>query len=234
MKSTRDSVVINSSKFATYTLAGAAAAIGVSETADADITYNAIGTLLEDTVVDGGNGPGITLSFGPASSYGLDLFHVTPFSSNPGVGIALAGALFGGSLNNVSVAGFSNTAGTYLYASNVASGASIGGLSNWLPASGAGTMAFGSNPGTSQFQGAGEGFLAVRFNDGGGFVYGWVRVNMTGAPLNSFTVVDYGFADQNELLAAGEGTPIPEPGSLAGLALGAVGLANWRRRRQNG
>ncbi len=233
-KQPRRKVVISSKKFAAYTMAGAAASLGVSETVDADITYSPVGVLLQDTVPDGANGPALQLPFGDASSYNLNLFH---FLANSTSGIALAGVQFvGTSLNQVSIAGsvqiFTTATGmvTYSYASNVISGAAISGLTNWLAASGIGTMAFRGGYGGDQFLGAGEGFLAVRWDDGNGLSYGWIRVDMNGAPENSFTVVDYAFADPGESLMVGEGV-IPEPGSLAGLALGATGLAAWRRRR---
>ena len=73
---------------------------------------------------------------------------------------------------------------------------------------------------------AGEAFIGVKFSTNR---FGWIRVNMGGAPLNSFTIVDFAFAGPNEPITAGQ---VPEPGSLGLLALGAGGLATWRRRRK--
>lgn len=227
----RSKVVINARKFATYSLAGAAAAAGMSETADADITYNNLGILMQDTNSSDGMGLLLRIGFGSSGSYNLDLTHqLLPSATfGPSFGFAAAGgSLGGGSLNGVSIAGI---AGTFSYASNVASGQAISALTNWLSASAAGSMAFGPGYGGDQFLSAGEGFMAVRWNDGADTFYGWVRVNMNGASENSFTVVDYAFAGPGESLMTGEGV-VPEPGSLAGLALGAAGLAAWRRRRE--
>jgi hypothetical protein len=51
---------------------------------------------------------------------------------------------------------------------------------------------------------------------------------MNGSPLNSFTMVDYAWADPGETILTGQ---IPEPGSLGLLALGALGLVAWRKQR---
>jgi hypothetical protein len=52
----------------------------------------------------------------------------------------------------------------------------------------------------------------------------------------SFTVLDYAWADPGEPIKTGQtsssGTVIPEESSLGGLALGAVGITLWRRRRK--
>ena len=51
---------------------------------------------------------------------------------------------------------------------------------------------------------------------------------MDGAPGNSFTVVDYAYGDAGDSVDTGQ---VPEPGSLALLALGGAGLIAWRKRR---
>jgi len=75
---------------------------------------------------------------------------------------------------------------------------------------------------------AGTAFIGFRFNAGGGMEFGWARITMDGAPGNSFTVVDYAWGDPGTQIATGQ---IPEPGSLALLAIGAVGLLAWRKQR---
>jgi len=75
---------------------------------------------------------------------------------------------------------------------------------------------------------AGTGFIGFRFNGGGGMQFGWARITMDGAPGNSFKLVDYAWGDAGTQIATGQ---IPEPGSLALLAIGAAGLLAWRRQR---
>jgi MYXO-CTERM domain-containing protein len=85
------------------------------------------------------------------------------------------------------------------------------------------------------FQDRGVSFAGFKFNNGAGDQYGWVRVKMLDGRRNFFKVVDYAYGDPGERVFAGQtgaNTSAPELESLAGLALGAVGLLAWRRRRE--
>lgn len=212
-------------KLAAYLAAGSAALVA-AENADADITIVGVGALLEDTIAGDGLGQGLQLAFGDAASFNVDLFH-TVGSTVAATGYGLVGGdLFGGGVPGAEIAGFLN--GAYFYASNLAAGADLSALTNWIAPTDVATMAFNSGYGNSQFLTPGEGFLGVRYDNGGGFSYGWVRVTMNGNPLNSFTVVDYGFGDAGEAISVAQ---VPEPSSLAVMALGASGALIRRRRK---
>ena len=70
-------------------------------------------------------------------------------------------------------------------------------------------------------------YLGVRFNPGDGFHYGWIGVTRTGASDEFLDAFAWGYETE-------AGVPIPagapEPGTLALLAMGAVGVLSRRRR----
>ena len=73
----------------------------------------------------------------------------------------------------------------------------------------------------------GTGFLAFAFNGAFGEQYGWIRLRMdSGTPTNSFTVLDYAYADPGETRTG----QVPEAGSLGLLAIGGVGLIAFADR----
>jgi hypothetical protein len=88
-----------------------------------------------------------------------------------------------------------------------------------------------------QFLSAGVGAIGFKFNTGAGDQYGWARVRMDGFPYHTFRVLDYAYGDPGDVVVVGrpprgsESAPVLE--SLGGLALGAIGLLAWRRRRGN-
>lgn len=88
-----------------------------------------------------------------------------------------------------------------------------------------------------RWHGKGTDFVGFRFNNGSGRQYGWARVHMDGPDSNfSFTVIDYAWADLGEPIRPGQTSSsssavVPNEGSLGLFAVGAAGLALWRRRR---
>jgi MYXO-CTERM domain-containing protein len=88
-----------------------------------------------------------------------------------------------------------------------------------------------------QWTGRIEGFIGFRFNNGAGIQYGWARIRMAGDPQkHAFHLVDYAYADPGEPITAGQyhnssDEPAPDQSSLGWLALGAAGLAAWRKSR---
>jgi hypothetical protein len=87
----------------------------------------------------------------------------------------------------------------------------------------------------AQFDERGIGYIGFKFNNGSGDQYGWVRIQ-TRAPngLSKFMLRDYAYGDVGDRVRTGQRgdqPDDPELESLGGLALGAVGLVAWRKRR---
>jgi LPXTG-motif cell wall-anchored protein len=83
-----------------------------------------------------------------------------------------------------------------------------------------------------QFEREGTGFVGFKFNSGSGVQYGWARVHSDGFYENSFTVIDYAYADPGEAIKTGQTTSDTMAlGSIGLLAAGAAGLVAWRRQR---
>ena len=123
--------------------------------------------------------------------------------------------------------------GGYFYPSNVAYGDVIGPMTFGVPQGARGDMAFGTCYENSEFVDTG-GYVAFRFNtpETGGY-HGWAELTLIeGAPVNTFRPSRYAYANDSDGLTVGQVAPIPEPSSMASLALGAVGLLSWRRSRR--
>ncbi len=83
---------------------------------------------------------------------------------------------------------------------------------------------------------AGYGIIGFSFNNGAGVQYGWARIRMTDFLRNYsiYKLIDYAYADPGEPIRGGQissANDAVEENSLGGLALGAIGLLAWRKRR---
>ena len=200
-------VKVNGKRWAGYAAAGVAALSASAETAEADITH----------VVVNQNWGTNDLYYGLVAPASLNFFHNGSFG-------AYVGVYVGGSIGG-DVVGFN--ANGYNYLSNLAAGANVS--TQAFRTSVLGTLAYNSRYTNRQFLNTGR-FFGFSFDAGAGLQFGWGRVTSNlDSPVNTYTIVDYAFADPGESIAVGQ---IPEPTSLGLLALGACGVMINRRRRK--
>jgi len=77
------------------------------------------------------------------------------------------------------------------------------------------------------------GYIGFKFNNGSGEQYGWARIAL-GRPDQAVKLIDYAYGDVGDLVTVGQKSDdqaASNEGSLGWLALGAVGLLVWRKRR---
>jgi hypothetical protein len=112
---------------------------------------------------------------------------------------------------------------------------------NWSNGNPGILLSFGINT-NNQVNGAfankATGYIGIRIGQGN-YNYGWIQINpnnVSGSDVNSgYTIKDWAYETEfNKTILAGDtGTSaVPEPSTLALLALGAGGLAVMRRRKQ--
>jgi hypothetical protein len=78
------------------------------------------------------------------------------------------------------------------------------------------------------------GYFGFKFTNVAGTHYGWGQVNIDGNPRGSgYTFLQAYYNDTPDTPIAVGATAIPEPSHVTMLALGAAGLAVWRRRRKH-
>ena len=213
-------VSFSNSRWTAYATAGAATALGCAATAEAEIHYS--GPINQLFNAPPASSVQATFNLAPGASF--IPFHLATTSGLEGI------AAIG--FRGIVSAAFNGITGGYAYVSRLGAGQNpathpfITSAGGFFP--GYGTLAFRAGYGGDQWLAAGDGYVGFRFNTGAGVQYGWVHLNMNGSPLNSFSLIDFAWGDVGDSLVTGQ---IPEPGSLALLAVGAVGLLAWRKRR---
>ena len=206
--------LVDNKRWMAYATASAAGAL-VCQGAEASIIYVYENVGFQAPAVSGSTTGYFALDENASAS--MSFISLAVASSNGAYfGMYGPGAKFAGTSTN----GFA-------YAQNLAPGQLVSATSSFL--SGSAAMASGSGYSNSQFLTPGIGILGFQFNDlDGELQHGWARVEMSGVPTNSFTLIDYAYTTAGEKIRAG----VPEPGSLGLLAAGAAGLAIARRRRR--
>ncbi len=227
----RKSATITKSRWTAYATAGAASALGCASSAEADITYSGL--------ID----YHLTVAPGMSSRayFQLDQLGHSLLLDLSRQRYSTFGGPASGNAAFVVIAPAAGVAGFVGYNGNYASRLNLGQNILTQPfVSGFGILArpygdccyYGS---FNQWGEPGINFVGFRFNGGEGLQYGWARINMDGAPGNSFTLIDYAFGDVGDRVTAGQTSisNVPDSGgSLGLLALGCTGLLAWRAARQ--
>lgn len=211
--------------------AGVAAFAGAVTTADASIVFvNYNNQVLLDTAP--GNGTFSLFSF-DLDGNGTTDFGLGQRSGDASGGGAIILSPTGGTLGVVGI-----NSNSYNYAARLGLGANIGPSANFLTLTGIGFSArasLASGVGFSNSQWASPspstGYLGIRFTGASGFTeYAWINLTVAGNTnpgARQITLLGAAYENTGDVIAAGA---VPEPSTLALVALGSVGLAAYRRR----
>ena len=224
----------NKKKWASYATAAAAIAVG-AQTAEADIVH----VTVNETVNGQGSGGVDTFDVLVGSGNGLRLEHSLIGYQTPPNGegfVRLQGnARFSGQIVTITT---SSSTFQRSYVNNLSESPMnfVSQAEDFLANELAGRAILFNNydnfPNQQFGNAPGEHFIGFQFTDGAGDLqHGWVRLDLADTVVQEFTVVDFAYSTRGENITVGQTVAVPEPGSLGMLALGALGLAATRRRR---
>ena len=215
------SASIGKTRWIAYAAAGAATALSGGDSAEAAIHYS--GPV--NTVFRGDDTDFSSISL--VSNYGIEFVHFAGFAGF---------AVYSRSLTSKGVRGVRNSRGTSVsklgFGENISAGPFVHSETSYFAKLASGSL--------GQWRDKGVGFIGFKFKGSGGVPrYGWARVKMAGQDRDfAFKLLDYAWADAGESIFAGQRSSdekapdqAVEQNSLGWLALGAVGLLAWRKRR---
>lgn len=230
----RRRTVLTQSRWLSYAAASAATALAGATGAEAEIHYSGILNAKFDAPPDGS-----VIHYFPLDRPGdvLAFEHIRRTPGQPSYGSAALSVQGRVSAGFAGSATFTN--GTiYAYVSKLPAGALASARSFITTKSLPGYLGAGPGYPNSQWLHPGIGFVSFKFNHGAGPQYGWARVRVSGAPANTFTVIDYAWGDVGDKIRTGQkklrgqgGSQVWATGSLGFLALGGAGLSAWRDER---
>ncbi|MEM7457783.1 MAG: PEP-CTERM sorting domain-containing protein [Planctomycetota bacterium] len=203
-----------------------ATTLGTGSTAEADVHYSSVDQQVNYASAPGGNAAVYNFSLAGSAFFSVANVYIGPGSEGFAgfqINAPSGTAMFGG----FTASGYGNNT---LHVQRHASGGLVSAVSFLMNAPGGyyGSFASMASQIYGPFVNPGNGFIGFKFDIGLGTQYGWAQVDMDGPQMNSFTLIDYAYADPGESISFGQ---IPEPGSMGMLALGAFGLIVWRRSR---